>query len=71
MSHRGIEKELVFFPNKILFGSLTVNTELGCEKEIPFLNNCARLKYDIVGTIANKLYWATACSAQDYFSCWV
>lgn len=39
MSHRGIEKEVVFFPNKTLFGYLTVNTKLGCEREIPFLNN--------------------------------
>lgn len=33
MSHRGIEKEIAFFPNKVLFGYLTVNTELGCERD--------------------------------------
>lgn len=62
----GIEKEVAFFPNEILFGYLTVEIW-----EIPLLNNWPKLKYHIAGTILNKLYWEVICSAQDYFNSWV
>lgn len=50
MSHRGIEKEIVFFAHKIVFGwQLTRSWDM--KREIPFLHNWAKLKYHIKGLL--------------------
>lgn len=36
MSHRGIEKEVIFFLNKILFGYLIVSTKLDVKERFLF-----------------------------------